>query len=517
MSDRYDGIDLKRGSSHNEQVERLQADLRTLGFLLAGEPDGIFGLKTFWAVREFQIYASMAQVAEETPSADSTYANRLAAVSTGANRYAGPISGVVNAATRQTLQHWLDNRWRCPVVIEAWRMRKQRRSSLQAQNIWLHDEVHSTRPRMFARDLSGYYSAPFESDEDDRIVLGDFTPFLSWSGPRSVPPRHTWRDAEILPERLAGLPLEELSEAQRSTFKVVRAVSEVECIGFFDSVNAYDNAFVSVGPCHWTLGIASNEGNVSEGELCGYLAYLRHADPEVFQKAFSFFGARVDEDWVDANGVPNGASLFNKGSRKYAGWLALRTEEGFGRLPEREKEGNYFKTWHWFYRFLMAGRTVPGYQRRMWDMARIRLRDLRDLPWSGDQTRVRDVITSEKAAAIVLRWHIRFPGHIAAAGKAGSRLLAALETARSVQPDLNWNAPPAGWTDAHERALIQGLRTQARQAGGGLPETIQAVDAWPQWASGNNPRRYRLSTTVGSLQEGRGSFQFDEQGLPPAP
>jgi hypothetical protein len=311
-----------------------------------------------------------------------------------------------------------------------------------------------------------------------------------------------------------------LSDSQRSTFKVVRAVSEAECIGFFDCVNAYDNAFVSVGPCHWTLGIVSEDGNASEGELCGYLAYLRHADAAAFDQAFGFFGVRVDEDWVDGNGVANGARLFNRGARKYAGWLALQREDGaFDRLPEREDDGNYFKTWHWFYRFVMAGRTVPGYQRRMWDMARIRLRDLLHLPWSdtANTVRVGDVFSSEKAAAMILRWHIRFPAHVAASGRAGSRLVGVLELARSQNPSLNWSENPASWTDAHEQALIVSLRTVARQAGGGLDETIKVVDEWPQWATGSNPRGFSLTPALGGLLAGRSSLRFNDQGLPAAP
>jgi hypothetical protein len=519
MADRYSGIDLSRGSSHHEQVQTLQRDLRELGFLLIAEPDGTFGRFTFWAVREFQAYAAMAQVGQETAMDEPIYADRLSPVSTGEHRYQGPVSGVVNAATRKALEHWLDSRWRCPVVIEGWRMRNRRRHGIEAQNIWLHDEFPNKSPRMYARDLSGYFVLSGERDADDRIVVGDYATYLSWSGPRSVPPGHTWPEGEILPERLIGRPLDQLSGFERSTFKVVRAVSEVECLGHFDSINAYDNAFISVGPCHWTLGIASRGGNVSEGELCGYLAYLRHADPQAFEKALGFFGVRVDEDWVDSNGVPNGAALFRAGQRKYAGWVALQRDDGsFGRLPEREGEGNYFKTWHWSYRFVMAGRTIPGYQRHMWDMARIRLRDLLDLPWqAGNGTRVGEIFTSEKAIAMILRWHIRFPAHVAASRLAGARLAGALQDARGRAPNLSWNGDPAGWTDAHEAALIAGLRTQTQQAGGGLPNTIKQVDEWPQWVNGSNRRGYRLSPAIGRLSEERGSFQFDDQSLPPAP
>jgi hypothetical protein len=517
MAERYDGIDLKPGTDHHEQVEALQRDLSTLGFAIAGEADGIFGLGAFWAVREFQAYAAMAQVAEEAAPGETVYADRLGPVATGAARYDGPVSGVVNAKTREAIGHWLDNRWRCPVVVEAWQVRNQRRHRIEAQNLWRHDDLPSKAPRMYARDLSGHF-APVAAGDDDRIVLGDYATYLSWSGPRSVPPNHTVPDGEMLPDALVGAPLEDLGAAQLSTFKVVRAVSEVECIGFFDSVNCYDNAFVSVGPCHWTLGIASPGGNVSEGEMCGFLAYLRHADAAAFDQAMGHFGARVDEDWVDAGGVPSGARLFNRAQRKYTGWVALQREDGgYTRMPEREKEGDFLKTWHWFYRFVMAGRTVAGYRRRMWDMARVRLRDLAEVPWGDGDATIADIFTSEMARAIILRWHIRFPAHVASGGAAGGRLRGALDRAKATAPGLDWAGVPAGWTDAHESALIAGLRAQTAGAGGGLDRTIRQVVEWPAWAGGRNPRRYRLSKEIGGLDQGRGSFRFDDQGLPPAP
>src|SRR5690606_7699073 len=43
-----------------------------------------------------------------------------------------------------------------------------------------------------------------------------------------------WQDAEVLPETLVGAAWSALGAAERSTFKVVRAVAEVECYAFFD-------------------------------------------------------------------------------------------------------------------------------------------------------------------------------------------------------------------------------------------------------------------------------------------
>jgi hypothetical protein len=503
-------------------VEDLQNDLHRLGFWLVGPTDGDFCPRTVWAVREFQIYAKMERVAKEKPAPGSMrYADMLEPVETGDARYTGPVSGVVNAATRAALGHWLENGWRCPVVVEGWNLQNGERHSLQSGNLWLHDDLKSSRVRCYVVDFSGYYTVPPENLEDGLAVLGNWVTFLQWDGPRSVPSRHTWPEGELLPEALTGKALGELTPAERSTFKVTRAVAEVECLGFFDSANAYDNAFLSVGPCHWTLGIVQGDGSVSGGELPGYLAYLQYIDPDAFQQVFEFFGASIDKSWVGSDGVANGKALFNSGQRKYVGWLTVQQEDGtFMPLPLDEAEGNYFKSWHWFYRFVMAGRTIEGYRRRMGDMVRVRLRDIFRVPWgdgvAGGAT-LGDVFTSEKAAGILLRWHIRFPAHVLRGGGPGQRMRSALERAQRAQSGLDWSGAPAGWTDAHEAALVQGLLDEVEATGNqNLQETISQVVGWPAWAGGNNPRGYRLEGTIGPLSEARDSFQLVTEGLPPA-
>jgi hypothetical protein len=507
-------------------VTQLQRDLQELGFRIVGPDSGAFDRATEWAVRELQIYAKMRNLAQEAaPGVGiARYVDRLTQV-VNTQRYPGPVSGVVNADTRAAIAHWLTNRWRCPVVVEAWNMAHGARATLHDENLWLHNDVPSSRPRMFARDFSGYYALPPGRSPADLIVLGDHVTYSRWDGPRSVPPQHTWAEAELLPEHLVGSPLAGLSAAQRSTFKVVRAASEVECIGFFDSINAYDNAFVSLGPCHWTLGIV--DGAVQEGELCGYLSYLHHADPEAFVRAIEFFGVRIDESWIDAAGVPTGRALFKAGSRKYSGWVALQREGGgFARMPLTEADGNYFKTWHWFYRFVMAGRTIQGFRRRMWHMARVRIRDIRATPWGPGVAAVPDghggtrpatigdVYTSERALGMILRWHIRFPAHIVNGGQAGNTLRHAF-TRAAIPVGAG---DPSTWTDAHEMQLLQGLRDEvAATHNAGFIDTIDYVDHWPRWAVGANPRGYTLAPTVGNLAATRGSLQFDDQNLPPPP
>ena len=65
MPDRYEDTHLRRGIQRPELVRRLQADLRELGFAIVGEADGVFGRRTAWALREFQIYSGMRGGARE--------------------------------------------------------------------------------------------------------------------------------------------------------------------------------------------------------------------------------------------------------------------------------------------------------------------------------------------------------------------------------------------------------------------------------------------------------------------
>jgi len=515
MPDRYEDTDLRRGSSRHDLVQRLQLDLIALGFNGIDKADGVFGRLTYWAVRDFQAYAAMEHVAFVANPDSSVYADQLGRVATGTSRYRGPVSGVVDQATRAALETWVSSKWRCPVVIEAWTMSGSNRASLVAENIWRHDQLASTSPRMFVIDLSDHFGHPAGTSIGDRVALGDFQKYLQWSGPRSVPPTHTVPDGEILPDSLIGKPLGTLSPEELSTYKVVRAVSEVECIGFYDSVNAYDNAFVSAGPCHWTLGIVSPGGNVSEGELCGFLAYLEHAHADDHDRLLGRFGVAIDEKWMDATGKPTGKALFNPDSRKFAGWVALVDESGQARrLVEREEDGNFFKSWHWFYRFVAAGRQLDGYRRAMWTMARMRLRDIAAAPIDATLA-IGDVFTSERARAILLRWHIRFPGHIVSGGKAGFAVSQAYAAARLRLP--LWPANPREWDEEHESVLLDELRKGARTAGGGLPQTVEQVDDWPAWAGGSNPRRYRLSPSIGRLATNRNSFRLARGDLPPPP
>lgn len=525
-----------------EYVRELQEDLLTLGFSIVGEPSGIFDLKTEWAVRELQIYSKLSQVAQVIPamqvqlvlsstgapvlldnqeihyggSADlvtqagqavsaipdlsltSYYVSSLESVQNGL-LYSGRISGVVNSETRGVIEFWLEHSYRCPVVIEAWRMQAGVRSTLMSSNIWRHDSMPNTAPRIFAFDFTGYYS-----EDAQYQVIGDYQTYMTWSGPRSIPPAHTMSVGELTSERLVGSELENLNNSQLSTFKVVRAVSEVECMGHFDSITAYDNAFISAGPCHWTLGIADAQGSVADGELGAFLSYFQSRSPDSYLEAFGFFGLHP-ESWESAG-------VINDSLTNYTARIHMEAEEANEAVPREEVEFNYYKTWHWFYRFVKAGRHNIEYQRSMWDMARFRIRDIRSCLWQQNSENViGDIFTSERAVAILVRWHVRFPADVCRNGVASDRLRNALNAARNSYPNLRWDTPPSTWNNQHERALLDALADQvAARNNNGLTQTITQITMWPNY-QGRQQRSYALgSDDVLPLSINRGSFSFAE-------
>lgn len=549
-----------------QYVQQLQRDLRSLGFGVVGVPSGYFDRYTEWAVREFQIYAGMSHVAQfsaarlrsllpasqlGTPLAEHAHDVALLGVHEGSSpaesiyaatlsripntcRYAGPISGIVDQKTRDAVEHWIHNNYRCPVIVEAWtvdaRTLARTRPFVNGINIWRHDEIThvgvksgprwKTHTRMFFRDFTRYYCYPSTQRDDHYQPLGSYTNYKGYGGPVSTVPAHCWPESEMTPERLIeGRTLAALQADPRcataSTYRVVRATAEQECLAAFDSVNAYDDALVSIGPCHWTLGVLPAKG-YHNGELAGFLAYVLHHHRSDYLTAFGNFGLYPSAAWVRSN---QGA-LWNAGQRKYAGWIRqhapvtspAEAPDNLGRLPEVSRqlpEANYYKTWHWFYRWVMAGRCVPGVRSSMWDMVRLRLRAILAIPVlarAGNQRiagSLGTVFTSEKAIAILLRWHIFRPAHVA-----GNAVGDSMHKAILANPSIDWALPLNRWTDLHEQALSRQLLTDATA----ITSSQKDLASWPAYA-GREIRKYSLNHELGPLSEARHSFVLDTTGL----
>lgn len=513
-------------------------------------------------------------------------------------RYPEQATGVVNAWTRMVLDRWIAERWRCPVVVEAWDLvggqpdhlhqlapAAAGRPAQLADNLWLPAELPSSAPRVFVRDLTSTWARPARPPvapaHPELDVAGQWVMYTPGSGPLALPERsHTWHpEGEILPEALLprtapdhpGPTLAELVAArtdanrtpaeqdlarrQLSTFKVVRAIAEVEAVGYFDGVNAYDNAFLSLGLCHWTAGPVimpnapqppQSTWGVRDGELWAYLAYLKAVDQPAFDAAVGRYGLDVETDW----GV-NGQALFLPAAdRKYVSRPTAVQESGVPQqLQQVLAEFDVFRSWHWFYRFMMAARTNDGFRRRMWDMARLRIRDILNTPWDapnaaptianvpdpqapGGNRRVLigDVLTSERTVALAYRWHILSPAGMVSSGLAGPALRAAFNAAAAPgNPAFGGN--PTNWGDAHEQALVTAILARAAiiapPGANGQPSnlvaTLTTVNGWPAW--GANPRGFTLPVAAipqapvneRQLRTSRGSYQFDASGLPLPP
>ncbi|MEU9337223.1 hypothetical protein AB0D49_29365 [Streptomyces sp. NPDC048290] len=539
---------------------------------------------------------------------DHRWASALESVPVPAElRFQGQVSGVVDTATRRLIARWKAHGWRCPLVVEAWTLDNAAdpvtipllpataaRPVRLADNLWRWDENtnnSNTSPRMYARDFSTHWPRPETRPADsgavaDRTPIGQRVPYYDplaaagdpmrpMEGPVGLPERRqTWSpEAEITSEALTGRPLTDLGADTLATFKVIRAVAEVEALGYFDAVNCYDHAFASLGLCHWTMGTrvwhAANEAGrparvlweVSDGELWAFFAYLRSRDETSFQRVLGTFGVQPDRVWT-GDGHGGTPALWNAAERKYVARGTLTRQDGstaplhghpapapgvtqlYGQYGDHE----YFKLWHWYYRFVMAGRTDPELHRAMWDMARLRLRDLRAADWNGPSgsnsfplqpgTTIGDVFRSERTAALLHRWHVFSPAKVlrGTPGRASDRLQQVVVTA-ATDSGLTFGQNPATWTAQHEAALAAAFLTRNpcpdTSVAGHEPHppnhhshdgtkdpghTLRMVHDWPTWTGGDNPRRFTLPLAdlpadQRTLRTAR-DFVLDTEGLP---
>ena len=573
-------------------VQDLQRDLRELGFLvIKGNADGTikndtegdnaagkFGRTTEWAVKEFQIYASMSHVARlnverlkelspgsgelawevarlgqvptgvtlpegVTPHPVSFYVATLDQVVNGL-RYTGPISGELNAETRSAIKFWIKERYRCPVVIEAWKVASansiDRLSPIdKGINIWQHDSItDNARIRMFSRDFTKKYNyESCDKNPNEYHMLGLWFPLSGFGGPYSEPKfKSTWKSAEIMPENTIGgdntveTLKNNIESSRTNTFKVVRAVAERECFGFFDVPNAYDRALMSWGPCHWTLGLSSPAGRYTNGELSAFLSYFLESDKEAYMEAIGSFGLLPAAKW---NGNGNNQVVNSQG--KFTGWLRCHSEStatpdsdalvpadlttNLPSLPLIDRtytEAHYYKSWHWFFRWTMAGRTNKGIQKAAWNMARMRIKAIRNSSHHINTTnsqgvavnftaKLGDMITSVRGNAIVFRWHVWMPAHVfgveaTATPHLRNQIIAAIKAS-----SLDWTLPPNQWTQQHEDELYNKIKEKAAS----LNNTHNIVHDWP----GTQRSFWELKDELGSLSNVRNSFSLDETGI----
>ncbi|MEZ5762788.1 MAG: peptidoglycan-binding domain-containing protein [Xanthobacteraceae bacterium] len=409
-------------------VKAIQEKLAEIGFTFVGKPDGVLGARTRMAVREFQHYASKEYVAKlKNGAPPSRYIDGLERVK---NNHRFPVNYKPNGrhdlpAPDQTLtllDAWWQAKYRCPVVVEARRRVAAGEVIPAFGNLWLYDDPVVTDFLIRNKVRSKISGALLEFRAADFSVAAPQTEWLSmpivgsmyiygrYRGGVTFNTAHLEDDLEYLPENLTGQNWGQLGNEGKVLFRIVRTMAEQECRGFFDCLNGYDNAVMSLGPCHWTLALGcgtpprKKNTKMLSGELAPFLAYVIGRHPDVLKDHFAPYGVSVKGDW------PSGSS----GAAFKGSWEATRNF--LGRLqwwtggPRDEEIAQFqdlqwFRTTHWFHRFVVMSRTSPELRLRQWDMVRMRLRDILICKLGGNgpyrDNRIGDLYTSDLSLALL--------------------------------------------------------------------------------------------------------------------
>jgi len=176
----------------------------------------------------------------------------------------------------------------------------------------------------------------------------------------------------------------------------------------YDLINCWDSGIVSIGIPHWTLRY-NNHGN----ELGGTFYFIKTFINDVFNITLKFFGINdVDHTYNNSNKV-------------FTGNIYRETETADIMADYTLNEISYYKNWHFVYRFVMMMRVFPSIRVFMWNIMRKRLSDVLNIEIGGGikkkgtaiNAKISDIFTSEKAIAIIFRWHVNSPGTLNASNR----------------------------------------------------------------------------------------------------
>lgn len=488
----------------------MKQKLKTAGFGNLGTTPTLEP-RTTWAIREFQIASKAPSVGQESIFVATEYAMRLTEHANDLHQYTGPINGQLNARTRRCLDWWLlpASNYRSAVVVTARQPNDWQQPTPNGGNLWAADDLVDDAPRMFVRDLSRRYPIPSMPDARDIVVGNNRFIVLGYydnaGGPNMTRDRHSWSTMEFDSQVLmnideATLATDPTHATKWSTYLTILPTVDRESSLRFDVTNAWDSATISIPLFHYTLKYQ---------ELGGFLCYLRYRSRSLFDAAIGAFGIRPVRNWPDTA---------DRAQAKHGSEIEAMLEPGarYSPWPDTDVARAYFKTWHWFYRFVMAARVFDDWKRIAYDFARIRLSDLRAVKMtgkpstnpaivpnsgaSGIDVTVGEVFTSELAMGMLLRWHVKRTAGLVVDGHADNDLWGALRRAQATSPALDWHLPVAAWTSSQEAALIAGLQAQTAD----IPNATDRATLQTHLAEMPTFARQNMN-----LSPSRGSLQFD--------
>lgn len=500
-------------------VARLRSALMDLGF---GARDGSSPIEMM--LREFQLCAASrwsataidpTTVPEQLALRDFRDLKQIA----NTDAYAGQISGWANRRTRALIGRWTAARLRNPLLMPAFH-----KTSIvdgiptgdpisDAYDVWNRQQVSDINARVYAAnflrdDLPGGRIGFAELES-----VGKYHKYEPGGPGPLVPPDFLIlvAGAEITPQSLglaapadliAALANPQTADphllAEASSFRVVRAVSEVESLGYLDVINAYDHAGISLAPFHWAM--ASTETNPSGTcELGGFaaaLAALERIHPGI--DLFRTFGM-----------APVGRGVHERNTGKFVAALGFLDDRGRARNMSEEGPTDYMPSWRSVYRWVRVGRTDRNYGVGAWQMALKRLAAVFATPikmsplphdprHSTDERTIGTVFTSDLLIAELVRWHVKVSEGVITGGKASEYVQRAYAAAATTQPGHD----RALWEARLQVAILKEIETFAHDQPrhNELPRNFRTL-ASPTWIdnkkkppekSASNPFRYTL-------------------------
>jgi hypothetical protein len=378
------------------------------------------------------------------------------------------ITGRLNLTSAERLRKWRFTHRRYPIVVEV------RGGNVQGpwnQRTILREQLHGPHgfadvaPRMFIRDLSGAFG---RGENPARIQLGDYATYTEggrrWGGPRRLE-----RHSDLQLDAVRVLP-DVNNPEDLAVFRIVCAAVRPESLGHLDIMHGYDDAVFSLPLRHMTAALKRGQ---TRGQIGGFFAWLGTAAglldqqrttqaerdgataamADVRSLLFGRFGVRANmPDGNDRTAylLPRGVEIAGEVSDG-----ALFNLQGAAGNPvaEARQDARYqsvvqwYRSWPWFYRFVMAVNFSPRLQRALYAYeVDFLLRAVES--WrprrNNEEVLVRneslwDYLTSQRDLAFALRARIRAAGRLISYAEA----LRDLEAARGDHAQAIRNHLPA--------------------------------------------------------------------------
>jgi len=428
--------------SSDDWLVGLEARLSTLGFGSKALKSDIEGV-----LREFQIAARRTKLARHSPPPAEGGPRLPERDFRGLTQidnpdpYAGPVSGRANRRTRGLIERWESDQLRSPILIPA--MTMDAGSDVPTHppvanrvDIWERQELRDAEPRFFSADFTRADVLNQRIGLTDLQTLGYYDSNLG-GGPATLKPVAARYDeqVELLPRLCLGVGEAELIAALEaddpadpvyglaSTFRVVRAVSECENLGYMAVVVAYDGAGVSFGPCHWCIagGQKDATSTTALGGLAAYFAWLGDegvtTDPFPKLGLAAFEGEEVRASRRTPSTAKELARTLNNG-REHAAVLGFLDDRGHARDMREEDVRNYMASWRSLYHWVNIARSDPDFTVTCFRMVVRRLQSMLATPMNPptlDRTvspKIGEIFRTEVLVAQLLRWHIKAPGGV---------------------------------------------------------------------------------------------------------